>query len=260
MRLSFDDIATQFDDQRGLPAEAVRAWMQLIDDLTGGRELLIIEPGIGTGRIALPLAAMGHHVTGTDISAPMLGACEQSARELEITNLDLVEADAIDLPFADHSFDLGIIAQLLYLVPDWPAVLDELARIVKPGGHLIHLTEPTTEGDALLLWSSTWREIIESTGYRHTELSPTDHDVRAEFFRRWPDIEVRELASWAFGQTVTEAMHNYANRLRPLYTEVPADTFQQVVDEFLSWATETFPDETTHLDGKVTLTALTARP
>lgn len=233
--------------------------MELVDEVAAGYSLRIIEPGIGTGRIALPLAAMGHHVKGTDISQPMLDACQHSASQLSITNhFDLCLADAMDLPVADQEFDLGIIAQVLYLIPDWPAVFDELARVVKPGGHVIHLTEPTTENEPLALWSSTWREMIEATGYRHLAQSPSEDDIHAEFLRRWPDVQVRELASWTFGQTVAEATRDYANRLRPLYTSVSEDEFNRVVAEFLGWADETFPDGTTRLDGTVTLTAMIA--
>lgn len=259
MGLTFDHIASQFDHQRGLPRVALQAWCGLVHELSGGTKLEIIEPGIGTGRIALPLAAMGHHITGTDISPQMLQACQASAQEMGlIEHLSLSSADATSLPFADQSFDLGVVAQLLYLVPDWPSVTDELARVVKPGGHVIHLTEPTTESDALALWSSTWRGIIESTGYRHTALTPTDEEVHTEFLRRWPDVEIRELASWKFGQTVAEAVNGYAARLRPLYVSVPESEFNRAVDEFLAWARTTYPNADTRIDGTVSLTAMIA--
>lgn len=259
MRLSFDAIASQFDHQRGLPREALRSWVSLIDEIAAGSTLRVIEPGVGTGRIALPLAAIGHRITGTDISPQMLAECEMTANRFDIAErVKVVPADASDLPFGEHQFDLGVIAQLLYLVPDWPAVLDELARVVKPGGFVIHLTEPTTEGDALALWSSTWRQMIEATGYRHTSISPTDGDVHAEFLRRWPDVKVRPLASWTFGQSVAEAMDNYAARVRPLYTEIDEADFEHVVAEFLAWAESSFLHPETRLDGTVTFTAMVA--
>lgn len=259
MRLSFDAIANQFDSQRGLPRAALKAWMDLIEAFADGRSMQIIEPGIGTGRIALPLAAAGHNITGTDISLPMLTACADSSKSLDISDrVHLIQSDATNLPFFDQEFDLGIVAQLLYLVPDWPSVLDDLARVVKPGGFVIHLTEPTTESAELSLWSATWRQMIEATGYRHTELSPTDDDVHAEFLRRWPDVQVRELASWTFGQSVSEATDSYANRLRPLYTTVPDDAFNRAVTDFLAWAREAFPNGNTRLNGTVTLTTMIA--
>lgn len=257
--LSFDTIASQFDHQRGLPREALRAWVELVDQISGAEMLRVLEPGIGTGRVSLPLAVLGHHVTGTDISASMLAECEASAKELGVLDrVSLIEADATDLPFSDHQFDLGIIAQLLYLILDWPAVLDELARLVKPGGYVIHLTEPTFEGKALALWSGTWREMIEATGYCHLPIHPNDEDVHAEFLRRWPDVEIRQLASWILEQSVSEAMTNYAARIRPLYAEVPDEDFDRIVAEFVTWARTAFPDPGTRLDGTVTLTALIA--
>lgn len=259
MTLSFDEIARQFDSQRSLPHHALTAWLQLVDELAAGRALQVIEPGIGTGRIALPLAAAGHHITGSDISLPMLEQCRATARALGIADkVSLHQADATDLPVADHAFDLAVISQLLYLVPDWPTVLDELARVVAPGGHVMHVTEPTTEGTALSQWSSTWRAMIEATGYRHRPLAPTDDEVQAEFLRRWPDVRVRELANWSFGQSVAEARHNYAERLRPLYMDVPENAFRDAVTAFLAWSEGAFADLETRLEGTVTLTALIA--
>lgn len=257
--MKFDALASEFDTQRGLPQHAIGAWMELIDELRTSHTMEIVEPGIGTGRIALPLAIMGHQITGADISSPMLNACAEAADELGLGDqVALLKSDATDLPLADRSFDMGIVAQLLYLVDDWPAVLDELARLVKPGGYVIHVTEPTSESEALQRWSGKWREIIEATGYRHLELSPSDSEVQAEFLRRWPDIEVRELASWTFGQTVVDATTDYSNRLRPLYQSVPDAEWDAAVDEFLAWADSEFPDKQSRLEGTVTLTAMIA--
>ena len=259
MAITFDDIASQFDYQRGLPREALHGWCECIGELANGKKLQIIEPGIGTGRVALPLAALGHHITGTDISLPMLHACESMSRQLGLSeHVSLLEAAATALPFDDQSFDLGLVAQLLYLIPDWPSVLDELARVVQPDGYVIHLTEPTTESEALSLWSGAWREIIESTGYRHTAIAPTDDEVHTEFLRRWPDVEIRELASWSFGQTVAEATQDYGQRIRPLYTSVPNQEFNQAVESFLKWAGSTFADPGIRLEGTATLTAMIA--
>lgn len=259
MHLSFDAIADQFDHQRGLPRSGIRAWVEFVDQLVDGQQLQIIEPGIGTGRVSLPLAALGHEVTGTDISQPMLDTCEDAAGRLHLADrVHLTQADATDLPFDDDSFDLGVIAQLLYLVPDWPAVLDELARVARPGGYVIHLTEPTTEGDALSRWSATWREMIESTGYRHIPPTPDEEEAHAEFLRRWPDVQIRELATWSFDQSVNEAREGYAGRVRPLYASVSEEAFNQTVINFLAWAREAFPDGNSRLDGTVTLTAMIA--
>ncbi|MCA9834956.1 MAG: class I SAM-dependent methyltransferase [Thermomicrobiales bacterium] len=256
MTLTFDAMASQFDDQRGLPRAAISAWLRCVDELAAGRQLHVIEPGIGTGRIALPLAIAGHVVAGVDISPPMLDVCRQRAETLGVADLvDAIWGDAADLPYAEHSFDLGVIAQLLYLVPDWTTVLDELARVVSPGGYVIHLTEPTIESDALQLWSSTWWQMVAETGYQQLEVKPGEDDIAAEFLRRWPDVQVQELASWEFGQTVAEARRDYGRRVRVVYPDMAQEVWDALVDRYLAWSESAFPDSSTMLSGRVVLTA-----
>lgn len=260
MILSFDDLAKHFDDQRGLPAAALREWVAAVDVYAAGRTLRIVEPGIGTGRIALPLAVAGHEVTGLDISPSMLDTCRKKASVLGVAErVTLLEADASSLPLDDHSFDLGVIASLLYLVPDWEAVLDELARVVRPGGSVVHVIERTASGDSLQLWDIAWRTRIESTGYRHPALRPSLEEVQVEFLRRWPDTRTEPLASWEFGQSVGEGRDLLGERLRPLYASVSDEDWERVVNDFLYWSETEFPDPDTRLDGQVILELLIAR-
>lgn len=260
MALSFDDLATRFDDQRGLPAAALREWAAAVDLLAAGRTMEIVEPGIGTGRITLPLAVAGHRVTGVDVSGAMLEACAHKAEALRVNDrVTLLQGDATALPLPDDAFDLGVMASLLYLVPDWTEVLDELARVVRPGGSVVHLVERTETGEELRLWDIAWRSRMDSTGFEHASLNPTPEEVQGEFLRRWPDTRVEIFACWEFGQTVGEAMDGYSERLRPLYAAINDDEWDRIVGDFLHWAESTFPDPETRLGGRVVLEAMIAR-
>lgn len=260
MVLSFDELASQFDDQRGLPAAALREWAAAIDLFAAGRVLEIVEPGIGTGRVTLPLAVSGHRVTGVDVSEAMLDACRHKAEALRVGDrVTLLEGDATALALPDDAFDLGVMASLLYLVPDWTGVLDELDRVVRPGGSVVHLVERTDSGKELHLWDIAWRSRVESTGFQHAPLVPAPEDVQAEFLRRWPDTRIEIFACWEFGQTVREAMEGYGERLRPLYGGIVDEDWDRIVRDFLYWAGRTFPDPETRLGGQVVLEALIAR-
>lgn len=260
MILSFDDLAKHFDDQRGLPAAALREWVASVNVYAAGRTVRIIEPGIGTGRISLPLAAVGHLVTGVDVSQSMLDTCAEKAEAIGAARrVTLVHADASELPLPDDSFDLGVMASLLYLVPQWESVLDELARVVQHGGAIVHLVERTESGESLQLWDIAWRTRIESTGYRHPALRPSLNEVRTEFMRRWPDTRTELLASWTFGQSVGEGRDRYGERLRPLYAGIADDDWDRVVRDFLHWSETGFPDPDTRLDGQVVLELLIAQ-
>jgi SAM-dependent methyltransferase len=260
MILSFDDLAAHFDAQRGLPAAALREWTGAVNLFAAGRTLRVIEPGIGTGRITLPLAVAGHKVTGIDVSEAMLEACARKVEALNVADrVTLIHGDATSLPSDDDAFNVGVMASLLYLMPEWEALLDELARVVTPGGAIVHLIERTEAGNDLQLWDIAWRKRIEEMGYIHPVLRPSVDEVRTEFSRRWPDTRIEALASWGFGQTVGEGRHRFSERLRRLYADVAQDDWDRVVGGFLGWSERTFPDPETRLDGQVILEAMIAR-
>jgi ubiquinone/menaquinone biosynthesis C-methylase UbiE len=259
MSLSFDSLAAQFDDQRGLPANALRHLVAFIDEVAQGRTLTIIEPGVGTGRIALPLAAMGHGVVGVDISRPMLDACAAKANHLGVQErITLIEGDATDLPCEDDSCDIGIFASLLYLVPNWECVLDELARVVRPGGAVVWVRERTEQEDSLALWDIGWRTRVEALGYTHQSATPTEEEILFAMQRLWPDLMIEPLASWVFGQTVWEGRDGYSERLRGLYPGIPDDVWEGLVRDFLRWTETALPDPDQRLDGQVVLETVVA--
>lgn len=260
MSLTFDEMAASFDRNRRLPANALRHLVALAEELGGRQPMAICEPGIGTGRISLPLAMAGHEVSGVDLSPGMLETCRSHAAEHGIAErVHLAVGDATSLPWSAASFDLGIIAQLLYLVDDWPAVLDELTRVVRPGGSVLLIRERTEESPALRLWSVGWRTRIERSGYRHMAMRPSEADEVLVFRDRYDDVRLEPLASWSFGQTVRDARKDYAARLRPLYRAVPDDAFAIAVDRFLDWVRGQFRDPDQVLGGTVVLEALIGR-
>lgn len=260
MILSFDDLATHFDGQRGLPVAALREWVAAVNLFADGRSLRIIEPGIGTGRITLPLAAAGHSVTGIDVSDAMLETCARKAEELNISDrVTLIHGDATSLSVPDDSFDVGVMASLLYLMPEWETLLDELARAIVPGGSVVHLIERTVSDDNLQLWDVSWRTRIEQTGYQHPMLRPSLEEVSTEFRRRWPETRIETLATWTFGQSVGEGRDRLGERLRPLYADIRDEDWNRVVRDFLHWSETTFPDPEMRLDGQVVLELLISR-
>src|SRR5581483_9443570 len=71
---SFDPVANHYDATRGYPQEVSRKLAEALDQTVGGdAQTRFVEVGVGTGRIAIPLAALGCQYTGIDISEKMLG-------------------------------------------------------------------------------------------------------------------------------------------------------------------------------------------
>jgi ubiquinone/menaquinone biosynthesis C-methylase UbiE len=93
-----------------------------------------LEIGIGTGRIALPLAREGVPIVGIDISHEMLRRLIDNAGRAAPP---VVIADATRLPFGADKFTSVIAAHVLHLIPNWIIAVEELLRVLQPGGVLI---------------------------------------------------------------------------------------------------------------------------
>jgi len=108
----------------------------------------VLDVATGTGLVAERLLADGHRVTGLDQSPDMLAV----ARRRFGDRVELVEASATDIPFADASFDHLTFTYLLRYVDDPAATLAELARIVRPGGTIASLEFCVPRG----VWRPLW--------------------------------------------------------------------------------------------------------
>ncbi|WP_405114720.1 demethylmenaquinone methyltransferase [Paenibacillus sp. FSL K6-1217] len=90
--------------------------------------------------IALADASETGNVMGLDFSAGMLevGRRKVEARGLQ-DRISLIQGNAMELPFGDNSFDYATIGFGLRNVPDPVQVLNEMKRVVKPGGMVVCL-------------------------------------------------------------------------------------------------------------------------
>ena len=133
-RVSFDRAAEYYDRTRALPAAALDGVVEVLSGELAGRGRCL-EIGVGTGRIALPLAAAAVPMAGIDVSAPMLGRLVGKAGGNPPFPLAL--ADATRLPFGDGLFGAALCVHVLHLIPRWEAAVDELLRVVRPRGVLL---------------------------------------------------------------------------------------------------------------------------
>jgi SAM-dependent methyltransferase len=137
--VAFDRAADYYDRTRGFPAGVERQAAELLCRAGGlGRDSQVLELGIGTGRIAIPLAAHVRRVVGVDIARPMLARLRSKAADARV--LPLV-ADALALPFQDASFDAVVAVHVFHLLPRWREALREAARVLAPGGRLLNAQE-----------------------------------------------------------------------------------------------------------------------
>jgi SAM-dependent methyltransferase len=131
--IAFDRAAGYYDQSRGLPAGVDEQVADRIDAVVGRRGRLL-EVGVGTGRIALPLHRRGRRIVGVDLSLPMLDRYRAKAAALGLPPPVVLRADATRLPFRDAVADAVLEVHVLHLVPAWRQALDEARRVLAPGG------------------------------------------------------------------------------------------------------------------------------
>ncbi|WP_338834935.1 2-methoxy-6-polyprenyl-1,4-benzoquinol methylase, mitochondrial [Moorella humiferrea] len=135
----FDHKASDYDDWYKRPLGA------LVDRIEKEAVYAYLEPkkgehildvGCGTGNFSLELARLGVEVTGIDISEPMLETARRKAAAAGL-ELEFLHADAMNLPFADNTFDKIVSVTALEFAPDLKAALAESYRVLKPGGRMV---------------------------------------------------------------------------------------------------------------------------
>jgi SAM-dependent methyltransferase len=107
----------------------------------------VLEIGAGTG------LNVAHY--GADADVTYTEPDPHMAARLRRRGADVVEAGAESLPFADASFDTVVSTLVLCTVPDVPASLAEVRRVLKPGGKLVFLEHVRAEpGTRLERWQN----------------------------------------------------------------------------------------------------------
>jgi ubiquinone/menaquinone biosynthesis C-methylase UbiE len=133
--LSFNPLITLYDETRTVDARCFRAALDLlIERFPPSQFSRLFEPGIGNGRVAIPLAERGYTITGADISPAMLCAGKARAMTLPIV---WHQADVTRLPYADAVFDMVVATHLFYFIRDWQQAAAELLRVTRPDGPII---------------------------------------------------------------------------------------------------------------------------
>jgi demethylmenaquinone methyltransferase / 2-methoxy-6-polyprenyl-1,4-benzoquinol methylase len=121
----------------------------------------VVEPGdrvldaaCGTGDLAIIAAKAGGDVTGLDFSARMLERARRKAPDL-----DWMRGDLLALPFEDETFDAATVGFGVRNVADLPGALEQLRRVLKPGG-LLGILEITRPRGPLRFFYSLWFDRI----------------------------------------------------------------------------------------------------
>jgi ubiquinone/menaquinone biosynthesis C-methylase UbiE len=136
--LSFDSMIGLYDETRVVDSSCLAAALEyLAERFPPENYPTVFEPGVGTGRIAIPLAQRDYRVTGVDISPGMLDILKRRLDSNDPVPVSFIMADATNLPFSDGAFDIAIAVHLFYFIQEWKQAVAETLRVIKPGHPLV---------------------------------------------------------------------------------------------------------------------------
>jgi arsenite methyltransferase len=157
----------------------------------------VLDVGCGAGATAAYLAkTYGCRVVGVDLREAMVALSTERAQRQGVA--DLIEfriADAQDLPFDDATFDVALCESVVSFVEDKRRVVNEFARVVKPGGYVglneeIWLKPPTAEvvEHVKIMWpvkpnvptAEGWEALLTNAGMWDVRVEPHRIDARRE--------------------------------------------------------------------------------
>jgi demethylmenaquinone methyltransferase/2-methoxy-6-polyprenyl-1,4-benzoquinol methylase len=153
VREMFSGIAKKYDFlNHFLSVNTDKRWRRLVSkklkDILDREDAIVLDVACGTGDLSVELQTAGRaKVIGTDFCRPMLEiAFDKNAKNN--TAIPYIEADGMNLSFADNTFDAATIAFGLRNFSNWQDGLVELHRILKKGGKLaiLEFTTPVVPG------------------------------------------------------------------------------------------------------------------
>ncbi len=100
----------------------------------------ILEVGCGTGSTSLLLADHVKHITASDLSGNMIAIGSKKAQDQGVSNVDFITAGLDDETIENGPYDAILALNLLHLIEDIPAAVQQIHKMLKPGGAFISKT------------------------------------------------------------------------------------------------------------------------
>ena len=234
----FDRAAGYYDQTRALPPhEASQLTDALWEALGAAPASHVLEIGVGTGRIAGPLAQRGLSMMGIDLSGSMLAVLHE-----KFPSLPVALADMTRLPFAAAAFDGVIAFHVFHLVSGWRDALAEAVGVLPPGGtflYSIHGRDPNSVNSQL---RTQWRRLLADQGIKAEPPGIRDDAQVDQVLRQLGcrDHQQREVIRSREPVTARFVLDAMEKRIWSDTWLVPDDVFAQTMGVLRAWASERF--------------------
>ncbi len=242
--LSFDSMVELYDETRDFDKGCFDSALDLLVDTFPPQVFNnVLEPGIGNGRIAIPLAERGYRITGIDLSEEMLALLKKRlALSCENLEVSFRKADMTKLPFGDQTFDMVIAVHLFWFIKEWHKAVDEILRVVRSDGPVVLMH--TGMGAEIPFLNNRYKELcaehvcpVRSVGVRSTS-EVIDYIAELGY-----NIEqIRDRWRWTSRIRLNKALGHINSRAYSFSMFAPDDVHSAVIKKLESELRERFGD------------------
>jgi SAM-dependent methyltransferase len=259
--IAFDRAAGYYDQSRGLPDAVAEQVADRIDAAVGpgGR---LLEVGVGTGRIALPLHRRGRRIVGVDLSRPMLDRYRDKAAALGLPPPAVLRADATRLPFRDACVDAVLEVHVLHLVPAWREALAEARRVLAPGGVVLVGRGGRDHGDGPReRVRRRFDELaVAAGGGGRTRVGVEDDAAKVEALAALGGtVEALEPVAWEEDETYAQALEVVEGRMFSYQWRLPDEVWRTAATRLRAEVEAAHPDLDAPHRGRHTFTLTAVR-
>jgi len=231
--LSFDGLVELYEETRSFDTHCFDSALNYIATAFPVSTFTkLLKPGIGTGRIAIPLAQLGYQIAGVDVSDEMLSVLHKRLRNGNSTlPITCQRADITQLPFSIGAFDLAIVVHVFYFIHDWKKAVDEILRVVRKDGSVILMN--TGMGAEIPFLNERYKELCSSLNCPIPTIGvKSTKEVADYFFSLGCKAEwIQDRWRWTSRVQLSKALDYIKRRAYSFTTFAPDTTHAKAIDK-----------------------------
>ncbi len=257
--LSFDNLTEYYDKTRDYDIASFNEAINYIANrYPSSKYPSLFEPGIGSGRIAIPLAEKGYKITGIDISNKMIEILKKKISKQNSLDIKYQVADTTDIPFPSNSFNISVIVHLFYFIKHWEKAVDEIVRVVKGPIIILH----TGMGQEIPFLNQKYKDICRDLNSPIINLGVNSTNEVLDYLKRSNcDIETVENDwKWTSKVNLFKAYEYIKNRAYSFTHLVPEGTHNKAVNILLEYLESSYAEinnDEIEVDNCINLTVVT---